>query len=350
MRIAVVAFETTHRTARAGLKRTEALARALSRRGHDVTVFCTQWWYSPDAGPWRVDDDLRYRRIDIAPDLPSSVVRLPVQLARFRPDVIHAAPAPPELLLSARVGATLSRAPLVCDWYGDEQFDSRLLGPARRAPSHTVVPSDYVESGLREDGIAGEHLTVLREFLEFEAIEAVEPAGEEHIVAGRRLDSDANLESLFLGLAELRREDWSATVIGDGPARGEFEQAAADLRIGDRVEFVGDVPREERIAHYRNAHTFVHTARRESFATELMWALACGCTGVVEYQSDSAAHELVERRPRGFRVTTSEEIAGAIQDSRDLDHRTIDDDFREFDRERVLESLLALYRDLGAGQ
>ncbi|MDZ7746297.1 MAG: glycosyltransferase [Halobacteriales archaeon] len=350
MRIAVVAFETTHRTARAGVARTEALARALSRRGHDVTVFCAEWWYGPDAGPWRVDDDLRFRRIDIVPDVPSAAARLPIQLARFGPDVVHATPVPPGILLSARIGATLSRAPLICDWYGDEQFDSRLMGPARRAPSHSVVPSEYVESELREQGVSADDLTVLPEFLEFEAIEAVEPAGEANIVAGRRLNADANLESLFLGLAELRREDWSATIVGDGPAREQFEQAAADLRIADRVTFVGDVSREERIAHYRNAHTFVHTARRESFATELMWALACGCTGVVEYQSDSAAHELVERRPRGFRVTTSEEIAGAIQETRELEHWTIDDSFREFDREQVLESLLALYRDLGADQ
>ncbi|PSQ31513.1 glycosyl transferase family 1 [Halobacteriales archaeon SW_6_65_46] len=348
MRIAVVAFETSHRTARAGIARTETLARALSRRGHDVTVFCAQWWYGPDAGPWRVDDDLRFRRIDIAPDVPTAVARLPAQLARFGPDVVHATPTPPAVLVAARAGATLARAPLVCDWYGDERFDSPLDGPARRAPTHSIVPSEYVESGLRERGVSSDDLTVLPEFLAFETIESVDPAGEANIVAGRRLDADANLESLFLGLAELRREDWSVTVIGDGPARSEFEQAAADLRIADRVTFVGDIPRAERIAHYRSAHTFVHTARRESFATELMWALACGCTGVVEYQGDSAAHELVERRPRGFRVTTSEEIAGAIQDARELDRRTIDRSLSAFDREQVLGRLIGLYRELDA--
>ncbi|MFC7177095.1 glycosyltransferase [Halosegnis marinus] len=169
------------------------------------------------------------------------------------------------------------------------------------------------------------------------------------MVAGRRLDADANLESLFLGLAELREDDWTAAVVGDGPARAEFERTAADLRIDDRVRFVGDVSREERIALYRGAHTFVHTARREQFATELMWALACGCVGVVEYQSDSAAHELVEGRERGFRATSSEEIADAVVAAREYGRRTVDESMARYDRERVLSDLLDCYRELGAG-
>ncbi len=39
------------------------------------------------------------------------------------------------------------------------------------------------------------------------------------IVYSRRLDEDANLESLLLALAELRDKGWHAVVIGDGPDR-----------------------------------------------------------------------------------------------------------------------------------
>jgi glycosyltransferase involved in cell wall biosynthesis len=349
MRVAVVSFQTSHRTSRQGAARTEALARGLSARGHDVTVFCTQWWHGDDAGAERVEDGLRFRRVDVAPNPLSSAARLPGQLARFRPDVVHATPAPPAVLLAARLGATLGRAPLVCDWYGDEPVDgSPLAGAATTVPDELLAPSEFVGSRLRERGVDDERLTVLPEYVDFDRVRATKPrADAPDIVAGRRLDADANLESLFLGLAELRREEWTAAIVGDGPAREEFEAAAADLRIDDRVTFMGDVSREERIALYRGAQAFVHTARREQFATELLWALACGCLGIVEYRSESAAHELVERRDRGFRVTSSEEIAAAIREARDDEHLTVDDELAPFDREEVLGDLLARYRALG---
>jgi glycosyltransferase involved in cell wall biosynthesis len=196
-----------------------------------------------------------------------------------------------------------------------------------------------------------DRVTVLPEFFDADLVEATEPdPGAPEIVAGRRLDADANLESLFLALAELRGEPWSAAVVGDGPARAEFEQAAAELRIDDRVRFLGDLGRRERVALYRGAHTFVHTARREPFPTELLWALACGCVGVVEYQSDSGAHELVEGRERGFRATSAEAVADGIVEARAYGHRTRDESMAGFSRESVLGDLLALYRDLGAGQ
>lgn len=351
MRVAVVAFETTHRTDRQGVARAESLARALTRRGHDVTVFCTEWWYGPDAGSWRVDDDLRYRRIDIAPALGSSLARLPTLLAGFRPDVVHATPAPPAMLLAAKVGATLARAPLVCDWYGDEPIDDgRIADAARQVPTRLLTPSRYVRARLAAHDVDEERVTVLPEFIDFEMIRSVEPAPDApDVVAGRQLDAAANLESLFLGLAEFREDDWTAAIVGDGPARAEFEQAAADLRIDDRVEFVGDVPRAERIRLYRGAQTFVHTATREQFATELLWALACGCVGVVEYQSESAAHELVEGYERGFRATTSEEIADAVVEARSYGWRTVDESMTSFDREQVVGRLLSTYRELGAG-
>ena len=348
MRVAVVAFETTHRTDRQGVARAESLARALARRGHDVTVFCTEWWYGPDARSWRMDDDLRYRRIDIAPALGSSLARLPTLLAGFRPDVVHATPAPASMLLAAKVGATLARAPLVCDWYGDEPVDDgRMADAARRVPSRLLTPSRYVRARLAAHGVGEERVTVLPEFIDFETVRAIEPDSDApDVVAGRRLDSAANLESLFLGLAELREDDWTAAIVGDGPARAEFEQAAADLRIDDRVAFLGDIPREERVALYRGARTFVHTATREEFPTELLWALACGCVGVVEYQADSAAHELVEEDPRGSLVTSPPEIASEIVAAAELEAWTVNEDYAPYDHDAIVDQYVECYERL----
>lgn len=348
MRVAVVASETTRLADRQGVVRTAALAEALAARGHDVRVFCTQWWDGYDLT--REWNGVTYRAVTVAPAETAFVARVGLLVARFGPDAVHAAPAPPGGVLAARLGATLARAPLVLDWYGDEPLTGRrLVRAAARAPDRVLCPSQFVASRVWEVGVPEEATAVLPEFVDFERITGTRPASDApDVVFSRRLDADCNLESLLLALAELRQRDWTAAVIGDGPEREAYETQAAELRIDDRVAFRGTMDRDAKVACYRGAHVFVHTARRECFATELLWGLACGCVGVVEYQTASAAHELVERRERGFRATTPEEIEDAIVEAGEMGERTVDESFREFDREAVVDDLLAHYADLGA--
>jgi len=345
MRVAVVAARTGRYVDRDGVARTERVARGLAARGHDVTVYCTGWW--EDYDEYRELDGVTYRAVTVSPADASFLSRVPGLLAVDRPDVVHARPAPPAAVLSARAGARLARAPLVVDWYGDDPA-GRLRGRAARAGDLVVTPSRLVGTWVRELGATEAGTRVVPEMIDASLVRSTEPAGEADVVAARRLDADANLESLFLALAELRGRDWTATVIGDGPERAAYEEQVADLRIDDRVEFLGALDREARIARYRAAHVFVHTATWEPFATELLWAMACGCVGIVEYQEDSAAHELVERRERGFRATTPEEIEDAIVDAGGFPEWTLDDSFEAFDRDAILERWLDCYRDAGA--
>ena len=46
-------------------------------------------------------------------------------------------------------------------------------------------------------------------------------------------------------------------IVGDGPLRGSLEQLTVDLRIADKVEFVGVVPRTEALSLMRRGHVFL---------------------------------------------------------------------------------------------
>jgi len=341
MRVAVVAMETSHHRDTEGRTHIERVARLLADRGHDVSVFCAQWWGGSKSQ--FTPEEVTYRAVTAAPAAASFCTRLSPLLAKYRPDVVHAFPTPSSVLLAARAGAKLARAPLVVEWYGDHDTDGRWSDRALGAPNRFVTPSELVQRSLREAGAPESKTTVIPEHIDMELVRSVEPAEEVDVVYAHPLDESANVEALFLGLAELRQKGWSATVVGDGPERDSYEQAAADLRINDRVEFVGECDRERRLAIYRGAQVFVQTAFREYFATELLWALACGCIGMVEYQADSSAHELVEHRDRAFRVTTPQEIADKIVESAGMDHRTIDEDFAEFDGAAVAGEYASLY-------
>ncbi|WP_324663060.1 glycosyltransferase [Haloarcula sediminis] len=342
MRVAVVVMETSHHRDTEGRRHIERLAATLTEAGHEVSVFCAQWWGGNSS---RFEpDEVTYRGVTVEPAEASFCTRLPALLAKYRPDVVHAFPAPSSALRAANAGAKLARAPLVVEWFGDhdEPVSNRAMGAA----DQFVAPSELVQTQLWEAGADSERTTVIPEGIDMDLVRDVAPAESVDVVYAHPLDESANIESLFLGLAELRQKGWSATIIGDGPERDTYEREAADLRIDDRVDFVGSCDRERRLAIYKGAQVFVQTAWREYFATELLWALACGCIAVVEYQAESSAHELVEHRDRDFRVTTPQEIADAIVASADMDHRTVDESLADYDHAAVVERYEALYERL----
>jgi glycosyltransferase involved in cell wall biosynthesis len=333
------------------VRRLDRVARHLDARGHDVVWLCTPWWGAGDAvrefDDDRPDVDVVYRGVTDAPGQRRRfAVSVPLALRRADAEVVHADGGAPAAVVAAATGGFLGRAPVLAEWY--RPGDGAMVRRATRATDLNVVPSRLVRRSLRERGVDEHDVEVVPEAIAIEEIDATppNPEYEDDIVYARRLDDGANLSSFLLGLAELRGYDWTATILGDGPARAEYEQQARNLRIDDRVRFLGTRSRAERIAVYRSAHVFVQTARRAAFAEELLWALACGCVGVVEYQPESSAHELVEGRRRGFRVTSPEELADVVPEAGDLDRLDRDHDFDEFDRRPVLERYLACYRDL----
>jgi glycosyltransferase involved in cell wall biosynthesis len=416
MDIAVVVSDSREWRSLAPAREAELTRRLAERQaavGHDVTVYCTQFWDGYEATLRR--DGVTYRAVTVAPAKASFTARLPALLALDQPDVVHAVPTPPSAVLAAGQGARLAGVPLVVGWEGHERPRGRLRGRAARAADAVVVPSGLVGTRARKAGTPERRVHDVPQAIDFERVEAVDPAGAYDVVAATPFDEHANLDGLLLALAELRRRDWSALLVGGGglddrrvttgrgdaatPAEGSHagagdgeptasdggattdgaggaatasdgspaeppggaggdgesgavdsraavERQLADLSIADRVTVVDGLSREERLAHYRGAHVFVQTRARESFARELLWALACGCVGVVEYQADSSAHELLVDHPRGARVTTPEEIETAIEDAGGTERWSVDPEMRRYDWSAVAEEYVDLYREL----
>ncbi len=346
MRVAMVTRETPQLEDVARTRRLDRVARHLAANGNDVTCFCTQWWDgSVDAFE---QDAVTYRALTEDPSTRGFAARLPLALRRASPDVVHAAYWPPGIAAASTAGQLLSRRPVLVDWYGDRRVDPsrRLVRAAVSRPDVIVTPSKHIETRVRGLGAPNAGTRVVPESIDLDRIRSVPAAPGPDIVTARRLDAAANVDTLLLGLAELRGREWTAMVIGDGPAREDYEAQAAELRIDDRVRFVGVLAPEQRIAHYKAAKVFVQTAAHCPFANELLRALACGCAGIVDYQEDSAAHELVEHLDRGFRTTSSEELSEAILEAADLEELTFNEAFTQYDHERVLEAYLDLYDEI----
>ena len=344
MRIAFVSFETVHHRDTETNQRFRTVWELLAERGHDVHCYCAGFWAGEES-TYELEG-VTYHAVSTGLEARGSfLLRLPFVLAAASPDVVHAGAQPPSQVLAANWGATLARAPLVLEWYGDGGVaDTGWTRRAAGRPDRIVTPSELVGTRVREIGADGDVVETVPNPIDCERIRTVETGAEVDVIYARRLDDGANLESLLLALAELRDRDWQAKIIGDGPERDTYERLARDLRIEDRVTFAGDLEIEERIAAYRGAHVFAQTAERCVFPTEMLWALAAGCVGIVEYHANSSAHELVEGWDRGFRTTSEDELAEAILAAGDLEHREYDDRFADYDRSAVADRYLDLYR------
>ncbi|ELY47573.1 glycosyltransferase family 4 protein [Natronorubrum sulfidifaciens] len=346
MRLAFVSFETVfHRDSETN-HRFQTVLELLAAHGHDVHCYCAKFW-ADDASTLEREGITYHAVVTGLEASKSFLARLPFVLAASNSDIVHVNAHSPAVVLAASVGATLARVPMLTEWDGDGGIDDdRWTRLAAKRGARILTPSALVATWLRERGADGDRVETVPNPIDLERIQDVPPGEQVDVIYARRLDEGANLESLLLALAELRGRDWRTTVIGDGPERAMYERLASDLRIDDRVSFVGDCSLEERIAAYRGAHVFAQTAEHCVFPTEMLWALASGCVGIVEYHVDSSAHELVEGWDRGFRTTSEAELADAILSAGDLEHCTFDDRFADYDRSAVAEAYLEQYRTL----
>jgi glycosyltransferase involved in cell wall biosynthesis len=352
MRVAVVGVGPRPTLDPEGADRLDWLATALADRGHTVTRFGPAWWVDRPSSVEASAVNFRILTTDPAPRPRQLAARLPAALREFDPDVIHTNHTTPLVVATAAATATLRGVPLAVDWYDVQPstgWPERLRRLAVLAPDLVVPPSRFVQTALREVGRATAGVPVIPSPIDMDAIMAVDPEPQADLVYSRRLDAGSNLESLLLSLAEIRELDWEVAVVGDGPARDRYEFQAEELRIADRVRFLGEQPLNRRLALLRGAHAYAHTAHQTPFAVELLRALACGCVGIVEYHANSAAHEIIEQRVRGLRVTEEEGLAAAIRAATEFEQRTIDETYEAYDVAHVLDRYLDAYGDVGAG-
>ncbi|HNQ89710.1 MAG TPA: glycosyltransferase family 4 protein [Verrucomicrobiota bacterium] len=71
------------------------------------------------------------------------------------------------------------------------------------------------------------------------------------------------------------------TIVGSGDREGVWRQLAADLGLGDCVEFTGALSEPEKDVRLRQAHLLLHTSLREGWGLNVIEANAMGTPAVV---------------------------------------------------------------------
>ncbi len=103
-------------------------------------------------------------------------------------------------------------------------------------------------------------------------------------------------------------------IMGDGNAREKLEQLAKNLKLEDKIKFLGRIPREETTKYYQEARLFVLPSFNEGMSNAMLEALAVGLP--IISTNTGGASELVVDGQNGFIVKfkDSQDIAEKIEE------------------------------------
>jgi len=269
--------------------RTQGIARAQMRAGHDVGVVTRLGFpvtkghlaAAPDATvegipyhrlvqgrlPFRADDALR---LDIE--------RTGALVARLRPDVLHAH----SNHLNGQVALALRRhfgLPVVYEVRGmlEETWRSRTGNPdaahsdfyrltraaetqVMRAANAVVTLGESMADEIRARGVPADRVHVVPNCVDDAWLDRSPGTKDGTLTAGfvGTLNSYEGVDVLIDAVTLLRREgrELRLLVVGDGPARATLEKQAVDRGIADAVTFTGRVPHDRVRAAHEQADFF----------------------------------------------------------------------------------------------
>lgn len=301
-------------------------ARHLARRGHDVTVWSSD--FASDDGafadtPFEIRlFPCRFSRwgLYLTPALAGWARR---HIGEF--DVIH--------LHNVRtfqnlVVASLARQrgiPYVLSAHGslslhggrkatkrayDVLLGRALLDGARRLIAVSPLEVDQ----YRQDGIPAERIVLVPNGLDLEEFSPLPPGGTfreglgisaetQVILFLGRLHQIKGIDTLIEAFAQLRDEERDSMLIIAGPDDGDLarlQTLAGHWRLGDQVRFVGPLYGQDKLAAYVDADVLASPAVYEIFGLVPFEALMCGTPVVVSH--DTGASQLIQGAGAGYLV------------------------------------------------
>ena len=275
------------------------VAAYLRSRGHEVEVVTTA-----AAAPATEEYPVHW----VSRSLPKGVIhaRTAAEIARRArwADVVYTT----GMFGRSASGATLARRPYVVKLTADPAFERarrrgmvggdvdefqrsggdaaiRTLRVARdaelRHAAHVFTPSAYLRELAVSWGVSGERVSVLpNPAPQLPELRARDELRAELGLSGPTLAFAGRLtaqKSLDVALEALAANDGVVLLIaGEGDERAPLERRVEELRLGDRVRFLGAQPRDRVLELFRAADASILSSSWENFPHTVVEALAVG--------------------------------------------------------------------------
>jgi glycosyltransferase involved in cell wall biosynthesis len=177
--------------------------------------------------------------------------------------------------------------------------------------------------------------------------------GAEILFVGRLLHGKG-LSLLFEAIAELRRQDLevSASIVGDGPARGEFEAVAQRLGLTRHIRFLGAVGQDDIRETYARADIFCLPSFAEGIPVVAMEAMAMELPvvttrimGVPELVTDGTTGLLVAPGRVDALINALEQLVRTPEDRRQIGRAARRKVVQDYDVSRSAQQMRAVLQD-----
>ena len=227
-----------------------------------------------------------------------------VQLVRIRPSVVMGIYMMPHGLIAYALGRLTRRR--VCihviggpreiidggHWLDQWQvrrpskrLESLYLGILRRTDAVMVVGTE-TKRYLVDHGVSADRVHVMSSKIDPRRFRPLPSRRDYDLILTAQLIARKRVD-LFLRIVsdlKTRYPRIRAAILGTGPLRGELEDLAISLGVGEHVEFLGF--HEDTEHYYNRAKVFVLTSSAEGLSLAMLEAMACGLPAVVPAVGD----------------------------------------------------------------
>lgn len=226
-------------------------------------------------------------------------------LKELDPDVVVGSEYNPTILLALHY-CKRHKMPFV-SWTDGTLFSERNFGKVqlwsrkhviRRADSYIASSSKAKEAqvyyGALEEKCHISYLTVDVD----QYVQKPQGKGNGKILCVGSLIERKGIDLLLKALSELR-EPYDLFIAGTGEEKESLEKLAQELKIDDKIHFLGHLNRAELLKHYADSDLFVLPTREDCFALVILEAMCSGLPIVCSKYADGA-YDLLENEKNGF--------------------------------------------------
>ena len=226
-------------------------------------------------------------------------------LKELDPDVVVGSEYNPTILLALHY-CKRHKMPFV-SWTDGTLFSERNFGKVqlwsrkhviRRADSYIASSSKAKEAqvyyGALEEKCHISYLTVDVD----QYVQKPQGKGNGKILCVGSLIERKGIDLLLKALSELR-EPYDLFIAGTGEEKESLEKLAQELKIDDKIHFLGHLNRAELLKHYADSDLFVLPTREDCFALVILEAMCSGLPIICSKYADGA-YDLLENEKNGF--------------------------------------------------
>jgi len=297
------------------------MADVLTRRGHSVEVFCNR--NVPGSEANEVRGGLTIHRYPTAYDYQQPALkwlrRRPYPLLRYalwcrsiNSDAFDFFIFNQWPLAHVLLAPRAIRCKAAIDWC--EFREGALFALLQKYFPRLVFKNVANTIALKErmESLSGRPFEYLPSGINLNQYRCASAAQREGLLYLGRVTEHKNLPLVLTSYEHLVKKGYTGRlrIAGNGPCVDGLRKAAKSLKLSDRVDILGQISEEEKIALLSNSQVLILTSRREGFPRVIAEAMASGLPVVTADYPENGATEVVRQYGIGLVTTPSADEVG----------------------------------------